>query len=141
MSRIAPQPDRQVPWLIFDGDCAFCTSSVTWIADRLRRPGRPEPRIVPWQFTDLAAVGTSEERATREVLWLDLRGQVSGGAVAFAAWLRFAGGPYRIAGTILRLPVVAQLAGLVYRAIAANRHKLPGGSPACALPPADTSKI
>lgn len=138
MNRIAPEPDRVVPWLIFDGDCAFCTSSVTWIADRLRRPGRPEPRIVPWQFTDLAAIGTTEGRVSREVLWLDLRGEISGGAVAFAAWLRYAGGPYRIAGTVLRLPLIAQVADVIYRVIAVNRHRLPCGSPACALPPAES---
>ena len=136
MDRIAPDQDRRVPWLIFDGDCAFCTTAVTWIAERLRRPGQLEPKYVPWQFTDLDAAGTTAERAQREVLWLDLRGQVVGGAPAVAAWLRYAGGPYRILGTLLRLPGIAQLADVVYRRIAANRHRLPGGSPACAMPPA-----
>src|SRR5690606_2655812 len=135
MNRIAPDPDRQVPGLIFAGDCAFCTTCVNWIPARLRRPGRPEARAVPWQFTDLTAAGTTPERAQREVLWLDLRGEITGGAAAVAAWLRYAGGPYRVLGTLLRLPVVAQVASAGYRLIAANRHRLPGASPACALPP------
>ena len=45
-----------VPWLIFDGDCAFCTSSAHWLARRLHRSEGPNARLVPWQFTDLAAL-------------------------------------------------------------------------------------
>lgn len=141
MPRIAPDPDRQQPWLIFDGDCAFCTTCATWIAERLRRTGRPEARLVPWQFTDLEAAGTTEERARHEVLWLDLRDELSGGAAAVAAWLTYAGGPYRILGTMLQLPLIAQLAAAVYRVIAINRHRLPGGSPACALPPPGSAPV
>ena len=33
------------------------------------------------------------------------------------------------------LPFVRELAAAVYRLIAENRHRMPGGSPACALPP------
>ena len=69
-----------MPWLIFDGDCAFCTSSATWIAERLRRAEGPNARLVPWQFTDLAALGTTEDRARREVLWVTPEGEISGGA-------------------------------------------------------------
>ena len=46
----------KLPWLIFDGDCAFCTSSAHWLALRLHRPEGPNARLVPWQFTDLAAL-------------------------------------------------------------------------------------
>ena len=31
---------------------------------------------------------------------------------------------------------VNTLAGIVYRWVARNRHRLPGGTPACSLPPA-----
>jgi hypothetical protein len=33
------------------------------------------------------------------------------------------------------LPGIRQSAGLVYRLIARYRHKMPGGTPACRLPP------
>ena len=131
MPRIAPDPDRQQPWLIFDGDCAFCTSSAQWVQRRLKS----DVAVEPWQYVDLALYGTDANRARHEVLWLDLRDEISGGAAAVAAWLSYAGGPYRILGTALRLPLIAQLAAAVYRVIAINRHRLPGGSPACALPP------
>lgn len=126
---------REVPWLIYDGDCAFCTSSAQWLARRFNRlPGR-NARLVPWQFTDLAALGTTAERAQREALWVSTDGTIRGGAAAFAAWLKFRGGIYAAAGYGMDLPIVRKLAAAIYRVIANNRHRMPGGSPACALPP------
>ena len=126
---------RDVPWLIFDGDCGFCTSSADWLGRRLNRPLGPNARLVPWQFTDLAALGTTTQRAQREVLWVSTDGTIRGGAAAFAAWLKFRGGPYAVAGRAMDLPIVRKLAASVYRVIAQNRHRMPGGSPACALAP------
>jgi predicted DCC family thiol-disulfide oxidoreductase YuxK len=128
--------ERDVPWLIFDGDCAFCTTSATWLADRLHRADGPNARLVPWQFTDLAALGTTPERSQREVLWVRPDGEISGGAAAFSDWLRFRGGPYGVVGGVMGLPGVRRLAAAVYRLVAQNRDRMPGGSPACALPPA-----
>ena len=126
---------RDVPWLIFDGDCAFCTSSATWIADRLHRRGGPNARLVPWQFTDLAELGTTADRARQEALWVTPGGEVFGGAEAFARWLRFRGGGYAVPGRLMEAPVLRTLFAAVYRLIAQNRDRMPGGSPACALPP------
>ena len=134
MTNGGPNP-RDVPWLVFDGDCAFCTSSASWIADRLRRRGGPNARLVPWQFTDLAELGTSAERARREALWVTPAGEVFGGAAAFARWLRFRGGAYALAGRLMGAPVLRTLFAAVYHLVAQNRHRMPGGSPACALPP------
>ncbi|MBM3687146.1 MAG: DUF393 domain-containing protein, partial [Actinobacteria bacterium] len=39
------------PLMIFDGDCAFCTTS----ANFMRRRIRPRCDIEPWQRTDIAA--------------------------------------------------------------------------------------
>ena len=127
--------EREVPWLIYDGDCSFCTTSAQWVAERLSRPGGPDARVVPWQFIDLEALGTSSERTSREVLWVDPAGRIYGGAAAFAQWLQFRGGAYAVPGRLMDLPGVRSLAAAVYRLIARNRHRMPGGSPACALPP------
>lgn len=127
--------DRTVPWVIFDGDCAFCTSSAHWVARRLNRPLGPNAQLVPWQFTDLAALGTTTERAQREALWVGTDGAIYGGAAAFAEWLRFRGAGYAVAGQLLSMPLARSVASAVYRLIAKNRHRMPGGSPACALPP------
>ena len=127
--------ERDRPWVVFDGDCAFCTTSATWVAERLHRPGRIDARLVPWQFTDLDALGTTTERAQTEVLWVEPDGRLVGGAAAFAAWLRFRGGPYGLLGGLMGLPGLRAVAAAVYRVVARNRSRLPGGTPACALPP------
>ena len=126
---------RSVPWLVFDGDCAFCTSSATWVAARLRRPSGPNAHLIAWQFADLTTLGTDSTRAQREVLWVTPDGDLAGGAQAFARWLQFRGGAYGALGTVMRLPGVRTLAAGVYRLVANNRQRLPGGTPACALPP------
>lgn len=126
---------RDTPWLVFDGDCAFCTSSATWVSARLRRSDGPNARLVPWQFTDLAALGTTVERTRREVLWVSPTGEIHGGAAAFAQWLRFRGGAYAGLSRVMLAPGVRGLAAATYRLVARNRHRLPGGTPACALPP------
>jgi predicted DCC family thiol-disulfide oxidoreductase YuxK len=126
---------RSVPWLVFDGDCAFCTTSATWVARRLQRPGGPDALLVPWQSIDLAALGITEERARHEVLWVEPNGRIEGGAAAFAAWLRFRGSSYALLGLTMATPGVRSGAALVYRFVARHRDRMPGGTPACALPP------
>lgn len=123
------------PRLIFDGDCSFCTSTVQWLQRRLDRRDGTDPTVVPYQFVDLADYGTTPERAQQEVLWVDADGTLSGGAQAFAGWLIHRGGLYAVPGRLVRLPVIRSVAAAVYRLIAANRSKMPGGTPACALPP------
>lgn len=119
------------PILIFDGDCAFCTTTARWLQARLRG----DVPVEPWQFTDLAAYGTDAERAVRELLWVDATGRIYGGAQAFAQWLIHSGGGWRVLGTAVTLPPVRWIAAGVYRLIANNRQRMPGGTPACALPP------
>lgn len=134
MDSPATTTDRTVPWVVFDGDCAFCTSSATWVASRLERPGHTAARLVPWQFTDLDALGTTAQRAQQELLWVRVDNSIEGGAAGFAAWLRFNGGPYAALGTVMTMPGIRTLAAAAYRLVARNRHRLPGGTPACALP-------
>jgi predicted DCC family thiol-disulfide oxidoreductase YuxK len=123
------------PSLVFDGDCAFCTRS----ADVARRLLPADVHVVPWQFADLAALGVTAERAQSEVLWIDRDGVVSGGARAVARGLRAAGRPWSLLGLVLAVPPVSWLAPLLYRLIAANRYRLPGGTAACRLPPRDAA--
>lgn len=120
----------QRPALVFDGDCGFCTRS----ADVARQVLPAHCAVVPWQEVDLAAVGTTAARARQEVLWVPRTGEVVGGARAVAAALRAAGSGWALLGRLLQLPPVDRLAGAVYRVVAANRMRLPGGTAACALP-------
>ena len=126
--------DRRTPLLIFDGDCGFCTSASSWLADRLARRDGLDAVLAPWQLIDLTAVGTTTERAQRELLWVTPSGEIFGGVQAFAQWLRYPGRWTRVAGTALTLPGIRAVAAGIYRLVARNRHRMPGGTPACALP-------
>ena len=79
---------RELPLLIFDGDCAFCTSSASWLAERLHRKEGRNAQLVAWQFLDLAALGTSRQRALQEALWITTDGTISGGADALRSRTR-----------------------------------------------------
>ncbi|HWU05738.1 MAG TPA: DUF393 domain-containing protein [Streptomyces sp.] len=116
--------------LIYDGDCAFCTSSVMFAERRLR----PRCEIIPWQFADLDSLGTTRERAEYELLWITQAGAIHGGAQAVAKLLLHAGRGWAVPGALLTLPPLRWIAHGVYRLVANNREKMPGGTPACALP-------
>jgi predicted DCC family thiol-disulfide oxidoreductase YuxK len=118
---------------VYDGDCAFCTLSVGWIG-RLRLA---EPRIVAWQHADLDALGLTRAQCEHELQWVAADGGTDGGAQAVARLLLASGPPWTLAGVLLRLPPFSWLGAVVYRLVADNRQRLPGGTPACALPPAE----
>ena len=117
------------PVLLFDGDCAFCTTCVGLV----RRWIRPDAEILAWQLTDLGPLGVSEAEATEALQWIGPDGGVRSGHEAVAAMLISAGPLYRVAGRFLLLPGISALAAVAYRLVAANRHRLPGGTPACRL--------
>lgn len=141
----APTPTPQEikrPVLVFDGDCAFCTQCANWLTRRLAA----DVTVVPWQHTDLASLGTTRARAQYELLWADRdrtpgTNPVRGGARAIAAALCHCKSPIlRLVGLALAIPPLTWLARPAYRLIARNRHRLPGGSPACALRPDPPAK-
>jgi predicted DCC family thiol-disulfide oxidoreductase YuxK len=119
------------PLLIFDGDCAFCSSCV-------RAAGRILPgnlRAVPWQrVPDLAAYGLTPEAAAASVQWVDSSGSLASGHEAVAQVLMAAGGLWWLAGRVMLLPGFSAVAAFVYELVARNRARLPGGTPACGLP-------
>jgi predicted DCC family thiol-disulfide oxidoreductase YuxK len=121
---------RSRPVLLFDGDCAFCTSCA-----RLIEGIGPEAEIVAWQLTDLAELGVTEEQASDAVQWVGADGRVRSGHEAIAAVLSSAGRAWRVAGRTLLLPGISWIAGKAYRLVSDNRSRLPGGTPACGLPP------
>lgn len=119
------------PLLVFDGDCAFCT---TWV-NRLRGVLPRFPEAVPYQWIDHAELGLDEHDVTRYVWYVGATRQLAG-HLALSALLRAQRGPWwRFAGWILATPPFSWLAALGYRFVSRFRHRLPGGTPACALPP------
>ncbi len=121
------------PVLVFDGDCAFCSSSARFVATRLRRsPG--DYAVEPWQQLDLDALGLTAAQCDAALRWVPAHGIPDAGHVAVARALRASRWWVRPVGVALLLPGVTRVAARAYTWVAANRHRLPGGTPACALP-------
>lgn len=118
------------PLLVFDGDCAFCT---TWVR-RGERFLRRFPETQPWQWLDLGALGLSEHDVTH-CAWYLAEGVRLRGHAAVAAVLRLQPGfGWRFLGHLLVTPPFSWAARLGYHLVARYRHRLPGGTPACAMP-------
>jgi predicted DCC family thiol-disulfide oxidoreductase YuxK len=117
------------PLLVYDGDCAFCTRAVNVIRDRIA----PDVDFEPWQRLPLSELGLTERQVDRAVQWIGTDGGRASGATAFAHMLLRAGRPWRVAGRLMAAPPVSWLAAAVYRLIAANRQRMPGGTAACAV--------
>jgi predicted DCC family thiol-disulfide oxidoreductase YuxK len=113
--------------LLYDADCGFCTRSAGW----LRGLGLAAS-IEPLQRADLPARGVDAARAQREIPFVD-DSSVSYGAEAIGRALATGRGAWRLIGLLLSRPPVLWLASPVYAAVAANRHRLPGGTDTCRL--------
>jgi predicted DCC family thiol-disulfide oxidoreductase YuxK len=120
-----------VATLVFDGDCAFCTRCVALVPKSARRT----TTVVPYQRADLAPLGLTPAECAAAVQWVGSDGLRASGHAAIGRLLQQGGALWRLVGTLLLVPPISWLAAVVYRLVAANRMRLPGGTPACALPP------
>jgi len=118
-----------LPVLLFDGDCSFCTSCANWA----RRHIRHLDTMVPYQFADLPALGVTPEQCEQAVQWVGIDHRVLSAHLAVAQTLIDAGKGWAVIGRAMRLPGLRQLCGAVYRWVARNRSRLPGGTPACSI--------
>lgn len=103
----------------------------------LRRWLRTPVPIVAWQGTDLAPLPVTAAECAEAVRYVD-GGRATAGPVAIADLLRTASRPrdlgWRVAGRVLGSRAVLPIAWPVYRWVARNRHRFPGGSVSCELP-------
>lgn len=117
---------------LYDGDCAFCSSCARFIERFIPTPAS----VTAWQFADLDALGVSRADAIDAVQWAEPGRPVLAGPVAIARLLRTSSRRlWRPLGALLALRPVTALAWPMYRWVSRNRHRLPGGTAACALPP------
>ena len=115
--------------LIFDGDCAFCTSSAGWIERRL-----PDGvRVAPWQILELDTYGLTERDVTTAAYWIDDAGRAHRGHLGIGRSLIAAGGGWAVAGRLIITPPISWVAKPVYALIARYRHRMPGATEACRI--------
>jgi predicted DCC family thiol-disulfide oxidoreductase YuxK len=113
--------------LIYDGDCAFCKQSLKWAIDRLPTMSR----YVAYQKVKFSNFGLSLADVQSQV-WLIESDQKYGGHLA-VSWL-FRHQPtwgWRALGLLIK--AFSPLSALVYRWVAKNRHRLPGGTKECTI--------
>ena len=119
--------------LIYDGDCQFCQLSLDFGIKKLRI----FPQYVAFQKVDPNDFGLTAQQV-RSQIWLAQRSPASaaalGGHLAAGAILKLQPSRrLRFLGWLASTPPTSWAADLLYKLIAANRHRLPGGSRACKL--------
>jgi len=118
------------PWLLFDGDCGFCTSAAHWLERNWAVPAR----AVPWQTLGpdgLSALGLSVQDAQEAAWWIDEHGARSRGHRAIGRSLMACRGWRRAAGVLVLTPPLSALAAGGYWLVVRYRYRLPGATPAC----------
>lgn len=123
---LAGTPNRS--FLVYDGDCGFCTTSATFFAERIASSPRS---IAPWQSLDLNSFDLTETNVTTAAYWIDEQGAAHRAHKGIAKALIASPMPWSVAGWVLATPPVSWLASVVYKLVAKNRYKLPGSTDAC----------
>ncbi|MEU3774300.1 DCC1-like thiol-disulfide oxidoreductase family protein [Streptomyces sp. NPDC032472] len=124
--------NRPQPVLAFDGDCGFCQAVINQISAH----GRPTMHAVPWQFLPDTATEPHRARLDHEVLLLRHDQVIASGAQALATYMRHSPRRrFQLAGAAIQAPLLRNAAQYIYRWVARHRHRMPAGTPACAIPP------
>lgn len=121
--------------LLYDGDCGVCTKLSRFVTTRVRRTST-DFAVSAYQDADLEGLGLTAEQCDEALQWVSSSGRVSSAQDAVARVLLAGRLPYRPIGAVILIPGINAVAGVVYRWVAVNRHRLPGGTPACSLPAA-----
>ena len=87
---------------------------------------------IPYQRAELASYGLTLEQCEQAVQYV-AGGEIYAGHLAIAQGLIDSKSAWSIAGYVLKWPVITSVAFVVYHWVSKNRHRLPGGTPACSL--------
>jgi predicted DCC family thiol-disulfide oxidoreductase YuxK len=126
-----------LPTFLYDGDCAFCSSCARFIERRIPTSAQ----VVPWQFADLDALRLTADECEQAVQWVARDGSTAAGPDAIAKLLQDSAPIWRLTGHLLAWRPVRALAWPGYRWVSRNRHRMPGGTAACALPQAARDRL
>jgi predicted DCC family thiol-disulfide oxidoreductase YuxK len=91
-------------------------------------------QVLPWQTVAIEPLGVTVEQCDAAVQWIAQDNSVTSGPQAISRLLVDAGSIWRPLGWMLRISPLRWLAEPIYRLIARNRHRMPGGTAACSLP-------
>jgi len=114
------QAGPDLPLLLYDGDCAFCTAQ----AERARRLGGGRVRVEPLQSGLARVPWLPREEALQALQLVDRDGRAYAGAAAIVRLLRLT---RPVLGTLAlgyHLPGVRWLAERAYAWVAARRHAI-----------------
>ncbi|KGN31863.1 thiol-disulfide oxidoreductase [Knoellia sinensis KCTC 19936] len=121
--------------LIYDGDCGVCTKLSRFVTTTVRAQ-QGDFAVSAYQDADLDTLGLTAEQCDEALQWVSAKGRISSAQDAVARVLLAGRLPFKPLGAVILVPGINALAGVVYRWVAVNRHRLPGGTPACSLPAA-----
>jgi predicted DCC family thiol-disulfide oxidoreductase YuxK len=125
------QDGRVTAVFLFDGDCGFCSACALFVERRITT----RATVLPWQLADLAALGLTAAECDSAVQWVESTHRAAG-PEAIAILLRESRWYWRGVGRVLGWRPVLVFAWPVYEWVSRNRHRMPGGTPACSLPAA-----
>ena len=92
------------------------------------------PEATPWQWLELENYGLSQHDVDLYA-WVMTPAHQYAGHLALSALLRMQpAAAWRFLGHLIATPPVSWIAAIGYHFIARYRHRLPGGTPACAMP-------
>ena len=119
--------------LIYDGDCQFCRLSLDFGIRNLSK----FPEFAAYQRIEPSKFGLSAADVSSQVWLVEPLPSLAkplGGHLAVAHILMDQAQFYwRWLGFFMKTPPFSFIAALVYKWVAKNRHRLPGGSRACKL--------
>jgi predicted DCC family thiol-disulfide oxidoreductase YuxK len=116
--------------LIYDGDCQFCQLSLDFGIRTLKK----FPEYVAYQRIDPTEFGLLASDVQSQIWLVSKNTKPLGAHLAAAAILGMQSGiGWRAMGWLMKNPPTSWIAKKMYFFIAANRHRLPGGSRQCNL--------
>lgn len=113
--------------LIYDGDCAFCKNSLNWAITNLK----DLPRYAAFQKIDLSEYQLSLAEAKAQVWLIDGETHLGGHRAVAWLFLNQKSLVWRALGHFLI--AFSPISAWVYRWVAKNRHRLPGGTKECSI--------
>jgi predicted DCC family thiol-disulfide oxidoreductase YuxK len=117
-----------VATLLIDGTCGFCRRSADWLL-----AWGCQVEVTPWQRYPLETIPLAPARADEVVHLVDESALWVGHEAIGEALTRSTRSVVRAVGRVVRAPALDWFWSRAYALVAANRHRLPGGTASCRL--------